>query len=342
MLLASAGTSIVLPPGTGGNYSKFSPHENQKNLVRTQRRALLALLFTVTVWGIGPVFIRTLSLELGPANHLVIRYVLVSLAYLLGLAAIGGWRIERADWPRLLVVSIIGLAGYNLGAAFGFELVPAGIGGLIFGTQPLLIVLLGVMIAEEKLSAETMIGLAIAFGGTVLLVWGDLGLAGAGKNFLRGCALVFLSAAAFALYVVMAKPLVRKYGSYSISAMSTSLSGAALLLLLAGPSAIPTAISMTSHNWLDMAYVVILSTFIATITWNYGASRLPAATSAALLYLMPIISVFAGTAFLDETITLAMLAGGALILLGVAIAQFGSSLRGTISPDRIMNGRKHR
>ncbi len=198
------------------------------------RSAILALLFTVTVWGIGPVFIRTLSLELGPANHLVIRYVLVCVAYLLGLAAIGGWRIERRDWPRLLIISIVGLAGYNLGAAFGFELVPAGVGSLIFGAQPLFIALLGVMIAGETLSMETIIGLCVAFGGTILLAGGDLGLTGDAKSFLRGCVFVLLSTMAFAVYVVMAKPLVQKYGSYSVSAISTCLSSAFLPADVAG------------------------------------------------------------------------------------------------------------
>jgi drug/metabolite transporter (DMT)-like permease len=293
------------------------------------KRALHALLFTVSVWGVSPVFIRSLSVDLGPANHLVIRYALVCLAYLAGLAAMGGWRIERQDWPRLLVISIIGMAGYNLGAAFGFELVPAGVGGLIFGVQPLLIALLGVMIARERLSLEAMMGLAVAFAGTVLLVWGDLGLTGDRRSFLLGCSFVFLSTIAFAVYVIASKPLIRKYGSFSISAISTSLAAAAMIILLAQPSALATVAAMTPRNWFDMAYMVVLSTFIAMITWNYGASRLPAATSGAFLYFMPVIAVFAGAILLGEAITMAMLAGGGLILLGVAIVQFGPRMRRT-------------
>lgn len=292
-------------------------------------RALLALLFTMSVWGMGPVFIRTLSLDLGPADHLVIRYALVSLAYLAGLAVMGGWRIERGDWPRLLVISIIGLAGYNLGAAFGFELVPASVGSLIFAVQPLIIALLGTMAAREKLSVKTMAGLAVAFAGTVLLVWGDLGFAGGGESFLRGCGLVFLSALAFSIYVVASKPLILKYGSYSIAAIATSLAAAVMLILLARPSSLATAAAMSPRNWLDMAYMVILSTFISSITWNYGASRLPAATAGALLYFIPVIGVIAGAAILGEAVTSAMLIGGGLILLGVAIVQFGPRMRGT-------------
>ena len=45
----------------------------------TSLRPVLALLFTMGAWGVGPVFIRTLALDLGPANTLVIRYVIVSV-----------------------------------------------------------------------------------------------------------------------------------------------------------------------------------------------------------------------------------------------------------------------
>ncbi len=287
----------------------------------------LALLFTVVVWGLGPVFIRTLSVDLGPADHLAIRYTLVSLIYGAGLIVTGGWRIERRDWPRLLIVSLIGMVGYNLGSAFGFELVSAGIGSLIIGTQPLLIALLGSAIGRERLGLASVVGLAVAFTGTGLLVWKDLGAGSDSGSFLLGCALVFLCGVAWAVYVVVSKPLIRKYGSYSITAMSISIASVAMLALLARPTTLATVQSMSTRNWLDMAYIVIPSTLIATITWNYGASRLPAAASGAFIYLVPIIGVFAGALLLGETITPGMLTGGGLILIGVAIAQFAPLVR---------------
>ena len=290
-------------------------------------RALLALLFTVVVWGLGPVFIRSLSVDLGPADHLAIRYALVSIVYLAALASIGGWRIEWRDWPRLLVISLIGMVGYNLGSAFGFERVSAGIGSLIIGTQPLLIAFLGTIIGREKLTAASIVGLSVAFSGTALLVWNDLNLASDSAGFLIGCAMLFLSGAAWAVYVVASKPLIQKYGAFSITAMSISIASAVMLILMARPSTIATVEAMSLRNWLDMAYIVVPSTLISAITWNYGASRLPAAASGAFIYLVPIIGVFSGAAMLNETITTGMLTGGGLILLGVAIAQFGPRMR---------------
>ena len=80
-----------------------------------------------------------------------------------------------------------------------------------------------------------VIGLIIGFLGIVLLVWHDLGISNDGWGFLLGCTMIFLSGTAWAIYVVVSKPLIRKYGSYSISAMSISLCSVVMVPMLARP-----------------------------------------------------------------------------------------------------------
>jgi drug/metabolite transporter (DMT)-like permease len=301
-------------------------------------KALAALFFTVAVWGIGPVFLRTLSVDLGPADHLVIRYALVAVIYLAALLVSSTWRIERRDLPRLLLVSLVGMVGYNLGSAFGFETAPAGVGSLIIGTQPLLIAILAALVAHERLTGMAVLGLLIGLSGIVTLFWNDLTAANANWPLLRGASLIFLSGLAWAVYVVAAKPLIRKYGTFPVSALSITIATAVMIPALASRNTILTLETMTLRNWLDMAYMVIPSTLIATLTWNYGASRLSAATTGATLYLVPVIGVIAGAVMLAEPILPATLAGGGLILLGVAIAQFrprkNSRAAGHPEPER--------
>ncbi|MBL8909012.1 MAG: DMT family transporter [Rhizobiales bacterium] len=289
-------------------------------------KPVMALIFTMIVWGVGPVFIRTVALDLGPGNALVIRYVIVTLVYLTGLFMLGSWRIAARDWPRLLIVSWIGMLGYNLGSTFGFAHVPAGIGGLIIGTQPLLIALLAALIARERLTPATILGLIVAFIGTGLLFWNDLAAAAEGSPLLRGGFLIFMSGVAWAVYVVLAKPLIQTYGAYPVSAISIGLATLPMLLMASGET-VDVVKSMSWRDWGNMFYLAVISTLIATITWNFGASRLPSAAAAAFLYLVPVIAVIAGALMLDEKVSLNTLAGGALILLGVAIAQVGPRLR---------------
>jgi drug/metabolite transporter (DMT)-like permease len=218
------------------------------------------------------------------------------------------------------------MLGYNLGSAYGFELLPASIGGLIIGTQPLLIMIFAALIGREPLTVAAVAGLFAAFAGTVMLFWRDIDLAGNGLTTLRGGSLVFLSGAAWALYVVPAKPLILKYGALPVSALSIIIATLPMLCLSSHETAV-TLGAMTGPQWGAMGFMVIVSTFMASITWNYGAGRLSAAAAGAFLYLVPILAVAAGAIFLDEPVSASVVAGGMLILAGVAVAQFGGRWR---------------
>lgn len=283
-------------------------------------KAIAALLFTVLVWGITPVFIRSLSVALGPADFLVIRYVLVSAICGTGLYVTGMKPIAREDWPKLLIISLAGMLVYNLGSAFGFSLAPAGIGGLIFGTQPLLIALLAALLTTETLTLASVIGLPVAFVGTLMIFRNGLAHGAAGSQILGGM-LIFASGAAWAVYVVLAKPLINKYGAYQVTTL-TFLIATVPMLLLASPGTIATILAMSTVNWLEMLFMVIGATVISTVAWNFGAARLSRIAAGTFLYFVPVLAVIAGAIMLDEVVTPSIVLGGFLILIGVAIAEF--------------------
>lgn len=288
-------------------------------------RAIAALLFTMIVWGIGPVFFRSLSLALGPGDQLVIRYAIVGLMFAAILAVSGAWRIARADWPRMIAIALA-FTVYNLGSAFGFVRIGAGTGSLIIGTQPLLIALVGIIGAGERLTGATVLGLVTGFAGIVFLVWNDLGITGDPASFLTGCLLIFGSGCSWAVYAVASKPLSQRYGSFPTTAVSVVLAALMLIVILGRPSSFGTLTAMSARSWIEMAYLVIFVTALTMVTWNYGAARLPAAAAGAFLYMVPPLGVLAGAVMLGETVTPGMVIGGTLIMAGVAIAQFGGMI----------------
>jgi drug/metabolite transporter (DMT)-like permease len=284
-----------------------------------------AMLFTMLVWGIAPAFIRSLSVELGAANALVIRYTLVGIGYAVGLLIAGLPRVQPGDWPRILFVSLIGVAGYNLGSVYGFALLPAGIGGIIIGTQPLLIVLIASLFSRTLPSLAGVAGLLLAFAGTTVLFWKDLIFSDDSRALTLGAIYIFLSGIAWALYVVMVKPLILKYGTYRTTAITILLSTLPLPAF-ASLSTLDALADMSPRRWAEMFYLVGIAGLIATVAWNFAAARLPSVLTGAFLYLVPVISVVAGALILGEKVTLGMVAGGTLILLGVAIAQLSGRL----------------
>jgi drug/metabolite transporter (DMT)-like permease len=287
--------------------------------------ALLAMLFTMVVWGFSPVFIHSLSVGLGPADALVIRYAISAAFFLLAMVLWRPPQIARQDWPRLALICLA-MFGYNLGSVYGFERIGAGVGGLIIGTQPLLIVLLAAGLGIERITGSILIGLALALIGTVALFWSDFqGEIGSGVSKL-GALFVFLAGVSWAIYTVAVRPLVGRYGAWQISALS--IIGASVpMAALASPHTIDVALAMTMRQWLEMLFMIVMGTLVSAATWNFAAVRMPPAVAGIFLYLIPVIAVAAGAAMLGEEVNAQILVGGALILSGVAVAQYGGRWR---------------
>jgi drug/metabolite transporter (DMT)-like permease len=284
-------------------------------------KPIAALLLTMLIWGTTPVFLRSQSVGLGPADSLVLRYIPLALLWIIVLALTGGWRIAKSDWPRLLVVAVIGLFGYAVATIYGFRYVPAGIGGLIYATQPLFIAFLAAIMLGERLTPSFIIGLVPAIFGTVLLLWGDLTSASLDWSYLWGIALLLLASFAWAFYCVPGKVIFERYGSLPITGMSTILASLPMLAF-ASLGTLDTVHTMTARQWFELLFLAFCSTFIAMLAWTYASAKLPPTRTGPFLYLIPVIAVFAGVVVLGETLTLPTVLGGLCIILGVAVAQF--------------------
>lgn len=290
------------------------------------RLAYALLAFTILVWGVAPAFIRSFSTAMGPADALVIRTALVAVLSIPLLAFTGGFLFARQDIPRLLLASCVGLFGYFVGSIYGFTHVTSGIGGIIISTQPLLIALLSSFFGVERLTLATIAGLAISFAGTVLLLSGDAGNAITHTDLVIGSAMIFASGVCWALYVLVSRPLIQAYGAFRITLASSILS-AIPALAFASKATLPAFFSMDINTAFSLFYLTIIGTLLTISTWNYAAGILRPTTVGAALYLIPVLAALSGLMLMGESLTFTILVSGAIILAGVAVAQFGGTIR---------------
>jgi drug/metabolite transporter (DMT)-like permease len=289
-------------------------------------RAYLALIVTVFVWGVAPAFIRSFSQTIGAWDSIFIRLTSVALMALPFLFISGAY-IARADWPRLLLVSCGGLFGYFLGSIFGFEYVKAGIGSMVIAVQPLVVALLAAALGTENLKATVVLGLIVSLAGVVLLVSGDAELSNLDRNALFGIAMIMLCNVAFAINIVFSKPLVIKYGAMRITFLSAILTALPALFFFR-PSVIPVISNLDTYAWGTLFYLGFVGTIFVVVLWNYAVGILKPTTVGASLYAIPVLGALSGWIVLGETLTWQTLLGGAVIILGVALAEFAKS-RGT-------------
>jgi O-acetylserine/cysteine efflux transporter len=298
------------------------------DLTKAHTKAHAALLFTTLTWGVTPVFVRAFSLAAGPVDALIIRTTIVGLIFAAYMLFTTGFAIAAKDWPRLLTVSLLGVLGYFVFSVFGFVHAPAGIGTLIMSTQPLLIAILARFAGTEHLTPATVIGLLVSFAGSVLLVSGDDLATGSSSTsqVILGCVEIFLAGVCWSVFVVFSRPLIRDYGSLKITGMSSLLIVPPILLMLLlpqlGADPVATLRRLDGNALASLAFLSLVGATLSVVTWNYAAGLLKPSMLGASLYVIPVLAVFAGWAMLGEKITLNTLLAAAIILAGVAIAQF--------------------
>jgi len=285
---------------------------------------VIALVFTILVWGVAPAFIRGFSLAIGPMDALPIRMWVTAIAAL-PLLLINGWRIERQDLGALLLIGLIGNFGYFLGSVFGYALVPAGFGSMIIALQPFMIALLAAALGRDRLTKVALLGLTISFAGTIYLFSGNMGGSISLSDMIKGGLLFVLCDIGWAIYVVFSRPLVQKYGTFKISAWTLILTAIPSLAFVSSTT-ITTVMGLDGQSLFSLFFLSVVGTVICLMTWNYAVPYFSPTTMGASLYIIPLLAVAAGWAVLGEDASLATLIAGVVILAGVAIAEFGKSL----------------
>ena len=301
---------------------------------KPQTNALAALAFTIIVWGVTPVFVRSVSLALGPYEALIVRLICSALVFIAVLACTTGFKIATKDWPKLVIISLFGMLGYFVLTIFGFAYAPAGMGTLMFSTQPMLIAILASLVGTEKLNAATIIGLVVSFFGSVLLVW-DSGMgdgSATAQSIGFGCGLIFLAGVVWAVFVVFSKPLIQTYGALKITGLSTIVIAVPLLPFMS-VNTLLTLKGLDMQAIAGLAYLTFLGATAAVVTWNYAAGLLRPSLLGASLYIIPIIAVAAGWSMLDESVSLNMIFAAAIILLGVAVSQWKPNMQSPKVPS---------
>jgi drug/metabolite transporter (DMT)-like permease len=282
----------------------------------TQARSggLGAGLIAVCLWGLAPVATRSLVSELAPLPLLTLRQLLAA-GVLLPWAVPALRRIDARDLPRLIAAGLLGMVGYNLPVTVGLQWLPASSAGLLLATEPVWVLVIGLVFLAERAGLRIVLGTGVALAGVAVIAGPSALSAGSGTRVAAGAALVLLATLAFGGYTVVLRPLSEKYGPVSATAAS-SVAGAMPYLALVGTIWPPR---LSPPAWGEMLFLALGSTVAGMLLWNRAIVRGGSTRISRLLYLEPVVSVLGAMVFLGERATAAVLAGGVLVIAGVLV-----------------------
>ena len=287
--------------------------------LRKSFTAYSGLLVLSVIWGLAFVAIKQAVTELTPINLALLRWLVASVPFLILLPIIGRPRakFERGDIPRLLIVALANVAGYHLSLYYAETTLSAGLSALLTSFGPIFIAILSYFLLNEKAGKKVLIGLLLAMAGTAVLSTGSISV-----NDLSSYAGIIenlITALCYALFTVLGKPLVHKYGSASTTIMA-GLIGTAMMLPLLSQSFFAQAAALSSLGWASVLYLSLLSTVFGYLMFYALVSRGAVTRLSIQLYLIPVVSVIGGTLLLSEPVTLSVAVGGGMMLAAVAIA----------------------
>jgi drug/metabolite transporter (DMT)-like permease len=293
-------------------------------------KAHLALLGANLFYGAGFTVAKIVMPSLiQPKGFILIRVAVVTILF--WLSYFGGknfrTKIDRKDWRTLILCAIFGVATNQLLFFQGLNLTSPIHASLMMLSTPILVSLFAVYALHEKLSVNKIIGLILGVSGAVILVL----LGGKDKvatNALLGDVFVLMNATSYAIYLVIAKPLMTKYRPIIVIRW---------IFLIGLLVVFPFGISeFTEINWnmfsfkeyAAVAFIVICCTFF-TYLWNIYALRiLSPATAGAYIYLQPVFAALIAVFFYFEHLSWTKVIASIFIFAGV---YFVSKRKATIA-----------
>jgi len=270
-------------------------------------------------WGSAFATSKMLVLEVPPEVGAVLRFGFGSLLMMAILFRRSANPVPpRADWPRLAVVALVGVTGFNTLFFRGLFLAPASDAGMIIPTMsPVFTAMAGMLFLGEGVRFGRIAGLTVSLAGAVLFFWAVITHpAGQGGRVWGDAALIGASMC-WAAASILSRPLSVRIGAMPAAAWTIFL-GSLVLLLVSSPklAAVPWG-QLTGRFWVVLAYVVIFPTVIAYILWMEGIRTIGSGPATTFMFLAPIFALLIAAALLGERPTAPQGAGGALMLLGV-------------------------
>ncbi|GLW33286.1 DMT family transporter [Actinoplanes regularis] len=285
--------------------------------VRPPLTVLVAVVITVVAWASAFVAIRAVHAHFGAGPLALGRLAAGTVALTVALLATRRWvRPTAREWALVIGCGVVWFGFYNVALNAAEQRLDAGTSAMLVNVGPILIAILAGALLGEGFPRSLLTGAGVAFAGVLLI--GFAGRGGTAADPL-GVALCLLSAAAWAIGVTLQKPVLRRLPALQVTQMAC-VAGMITTLPFAG-GLIDDLRSAPAGSIAGVLYLGVVPTALAFGTWAYALTHMNAGRLGVTTYLVPPLTILLAWPILSETPHLLAIAGGAVALLGVALAR---------------------
>jgi len=225
-------------------------------------------------------------------------------------------KIERADYPRLILSSLLGVAINQMMFFTGLNHTTPVDAAIINSANPIMVLLFAAWILKDRIGTSRLGGILLgAAGALMLILLGNPQSIGGGH--LSGNMFILANTAAWSLYLVISKPLMVKYNPFLMMRWMFLIGFIGVF-----PFSIKQAMeidfsSFEAYTWFAILYIIIGTTFMAYFFITYSLKRLSSSVVAYYTYIQPVIVAVIGILVFAERISWVKIVSALLVFAGI-------------------------
>ena len=222
--------------------------------------------------------------------------------------------LTRSDWLGVLGLGFIGYYLSSFLDFLGLQYISASFERLILYLNPTLVLVLSWVLYKRKISVRQGVAMAISYGGVLLVFGHEVSLVG--ENVALGAALVFASAATYAIYLTYSGQLVQRLGSLRLAGLATTVACALCILqfaVLKPLAALEVAPEVIWLSVLNATACTVLPVWMVMM----AIERIGPGLTSQIGMIGPMSTLLMGSVLLNEPFNGWTLMGTVLVLGGV-------------------------
>ncbi|MCK0157413.1 DMT family transporter [Cellulophaga sp. F20128] len=283
--------------------------------------AIVACLAATTIYAINHTIAKgVMPMHIKPFGFIMTRLLGASVLFWICSFFVPNEKIERKDWGRILVCSLLGMSVNMLSFFKGLELSTPINSSVLITLVPIIVVVLSALFIKERITLQKGLGVGLGLMGALFLILYGAELRHDAPNIPLGNALFVLNALTFGGYLILVKKLIEKY------AIITLLKW---LFTIGCIISFPITISeFREIQWATIpkegieaiVFVVVGTTFLTYLFNAYGLSKLKASTVSAFTYAQPLMGILFAVFTGNDQLTTVKIIGTMMVVVGLYLA----------------------
>nr|WP_321415664.1 DMT family transporter [uncultured Allomuricauda sp.] len=283
--------------------------------------AILAAFGATLIYGVNHTVAKgVMPLHVKPFGFILLR--VSGAAILFWLISFFGpkEKIEKKDWGRLLVCSLLGMSINMLSFFKGLQLSTPINSAVLVTIVPIITVIVSALFLREKITLNKGFGIFLGFVGAVGLILFGAETRQNAPNIPLGNFLFIVNAVSYGSYLVMVKKLIEKYHPFTLMKWLFTI---AILINL--PITLPQIMEIKFSSiplWAygSIAFVVIGTTFLTYLFNIFALTQLKASSVGAFVYMQPLVGILFALFAGKDNLTLVKVTAMCFVLVGVYMA----------------------